>query len=291
MQKLLKQIFLFSILLLAAPTFAASISLEKILPSGNDLKVGDEVLLDLGLVSGGIEHNAIEGVLKVPPNFSIEKVITGQSFITIWIEDPTNFEKDTITFSGITPAGYNKEIGNVFSVVLRAKSAGAASVEASSVNVFKNDGLGTSISLGPDDLVLRVRGSKEGELPYLISLKDATPPEEFSIELLSNSDLFDGKYAIVWNTRDLASGIAAYDVYEGRRVFKQVVSPYVLENQKLNGKIKVIAYDNAGNTTEALLVPQNRFCIGVDCYRYSTVAIFAVLVLALLLLLWRKLKK
>jgi hypothetical protein len=116
----------------------------------------------------------------------------------------------------------------------------------------------------------------------LIAVKDSTPPLAFTAEIVSDHDLFDGEYVLVWNTRDLGSGIASYDVIERNRVFKQVSSPYVLENQRLNGKIKVVAYDHEGNTQTAEIIPPGKVCIGVNCFGYIE------LIAVVLALIWRK---
>ena len=291
MKNLLKTILILAVFFTGRFALAAEIAVEKFLPETNELKVGDEILLNVTLISEGTEYNAIEGMMKVPPIFTIDKVITGSSFISVWLESPTEFKDDTINFSGITPAGYNQEKGSVFSVVLKAVVSGGGSLTLADIAAYKNDGLGTRESIDNSSLLLRVREAREGELPYLIAVKDNTPPTEFSIEIVSNSDLFDGKYALVWNTRDLGSGIAAYDVYEGNRVFKQVNSPYLLENQHLNGKIKVVAYDHEGNMRATEIIPPGKVCVGVDCFSYAKLAVIFSLVVIVLVILCRNSKQ
>jgi hypothetical protein len=291
MNKIIQTFFIFLFLTPFGQLFAASISLEKVLPAGSDLKVGDEVLVNVNLLSEGVEHNAVEGVLKIPPIFTIEKIVTGNSFVTVWLEDPSRFDGDTIDFSGITPSGYNKETGLVFSVVLKAVGFGAGGVTFTEGSVYENDGLGTISELRDRELELRIRSIKDGEVPYLISVRDVTPPEEFKVELVKSPDLFEGRYALVWNTRDQGSGIRSYDVHEGRRVFKQVSSPYSLENQHLNGKIKVVAYDNEGNVRISELDQDHKICIGVDCLSYMQLVVIFALVVIALVILWIKSRK
>lgn len=291
MKEILKTALALSIFLFASPVLGANLSIQKSLPSNNDLKVGDEILLNLTMSSDGAEHNAIEGSLKIPPIFEVKGVVTGDSFVTIWLEDPSNFKDNVINFSGITPAGYNKETGLVFSVILKALAQGGGNITSDKVILYKNDGLGTSESLASTEFPLRIRGAIDGEAPYLIGVQDTTPPEDFKIELIKRNELFGGKSVIIWSTRDLGSGIKSYDVFEGRKVFKQVTSPYVLENQHLNGKIKVIAYDQEKNTRVVSLVPPGRVCLGVDCFSRTQSVFVLVVITILTFILWRKSRK
>lgn len=270
--------------------FAAGVSIEKVLPTSNDLKVGDEIFLDLSLRSEGVQYNAIEGSLAIPSIFEITKVVTGNSFVSVWLEDPVNFSEGTIVFSGIAPAGYNREVGQVFSVLLSAKAPGEGSIRLKNASLFRNDGKGTEEKIAGKSLGLEVRESRNGESPYRIDVKDVTAPEGFTIDLVHDPKLYDGRYAIIWNALDKGSGVASYDVIEGSRVFKQAKSPYVLEKQSLRGKIYVKAYDHEGNATLAVLVPPGKTCFGNSCYGLIDAGTL-IIVIVIIYLLWRKRKQ
>lgn len=291
MTNIFRIIIIISFLVSARNIFAADVILEQALPQTSDIKVGDEVLIVVSMVSEGVEHNAIEGVLIVPPIFEIDRVITGNSFVTVWLEDPAEFNDGQIRFSGITPAGYNRENGVVFSVVLKALSSGTANISMNDVGVFKNDGQGTREGLVVRHLPLRLRASKSEEEPYLILVKDVTQPQAFEVELVRNPDLYDGKYTLVWSARDVGGGISSYDVHEGKRVFKHVLSPYVLENQHLNGKIKVVAHDLEGNTRISEVVTPGKYCVDGLCFGYEALALIALVVALVLFYIWKKLRK
>ncbi len=280
-----------ALLLLSNSVFAGTVAITKLLPATNDLKVGDEVLIELDLVSGGTQYNAIEGSLFVSPIFEINKVITGNSFVSVWLNSPSVFEGNTINFSGIAPAGYNKEVGPIFSLILLSKDVGSGTVALKNVGIFKNDGLGTRENIAEKSFALSVRAATEDEIPYLVSVKDETPPEEFNIELVKDPGLYGGWYAIVWSALDKGSGIKSYDVLEGRRVFKQAESPYVLEKQSLGGKIYVKAYDYEGNVRTAVFTPPGKFCAGDSCFGRGYVAGMVIIVVAGIYLIWRKKKR
>ena len=290
MKNIFKTILFLSALFVANFAFAADFLISKELPKTNDIKIGDEVLVNVNFLAEGVNYNTFEGMLSVSENFEIMKAVTGNSFVSVWLQDPVNFEGNNIEFSGITPAGYNKETGILFSLILKAKSAGSAEISLKNIGVYKNDGLGTREDISDKRLTLSVRYGSANEEPYLISVKDTTLPEEFKIELLKDDNLYDGKYALIWSALDKGSGIKSYDVLEGRNVFKHVSSPYVLENQRLNGKIKVIAYDHEGNTRESIIIPPGKSCVGDTCFGIVPVGVVVLVIVIILFAIWRKRK-
>ncbi len=291
MKKLFKIIFVFVLVMYSRNILAADFLVSKELPASNDIKVGDEILVTLGFAAEGVTYNAFEGKVVVDDAFEVLKTVTGSSFVTAWVDNPADFDSREITFSGITPAGYNKERGIVFSLVLKAVSAKSGSIRLTESSVYRNDGAGTKDVVPESSLRLDVRELRAGEEPYLISVRDVTAPEPFEIKLEDDSTgLFGGFRVLIWNTVDKASGIARYDLHIGRKVFKQVESPYVLEKGMPHGKIRVIAYDYEGNTREATLIPPGTVCVPGACI--STVfAIVFVVVIGGLVIIWRKRKK
>lgn len=291
MKNIFKIIFVFAFVFSCQRIFAADFIVSKELPATDDIKVGDEVLVTIGFAAEGVTYNAFEGTIVVDESFEVLKTVTGSSFVTVWLDNPADFDSKEITFSGITPAGYNKERGIVFSLVLKAVSAKSGIIKLTESSVYRNDGAGTKDVVPESSLRLNVREPRDGEESYLISVRDVTAPEPFQIKLEDDtSGLFGGFKVLIWNTVDKASGISGYDLHIGRKVFKQVESPYVLEKGAPHGKIRVIAYDYEGNTREATLIPPGTVCVPGACV--STVfAIVLVIVIGGLVIIWRKRKK
>lgn len=290
MNKTFKTTFIFLVFLITSQmVFAGDVFISQELPKTNDLKVDDQILVNINLNSQGTEYNAVEGVLNIPKIFEIEKVVTGNSFISVWLENPVNFSNSIVEFSGIAPAGYNKETGLIFSIVLKVKDAGFGNLELENLGLFENDGLGTRENIREKKLSFNTRSRGSDEDPYLISVKDTTPPEEFEIKIIKDQNLSDGLYTLVFSAIDKGSGVKSYDVFEGRHVFKQENSPYVLENQRLNGKIKVVATDHEGNGQTAEITPPGKVCVGASCFGAGFV--IGLVVIVVLVILWRKLKK
>lgn len=288
--KFYKTILVIFFVFVARVSFAGNLTLEKSLPATNNLKVGDEVLLNVNFQSDSQVFNALEGKLSVGRGFEIVKAVTGNSIISVWLKNPANFEGGSVEFAGITPAGYNREAGLAFSMILRAKESGSTKISLTDAKLFLNDGKGTEQKVFDKSLSFNISSASEEYEPYKISVRDITAPEEFKIQILKDPNLFDGRWTLVFGTQDKGSGIRAYDVFEGNHVFKQVTSPYVLENQRLNGKIKVVAIDHEGNITTESLTPPGKVCLGTNCFGWVTIVVIVVLVFGSTIL-WRKFKK
>lgn len=96
---------------------------------------------------------------------------------------------------------------------------------------------------------------------------DTTIPEPPELKIGKDPSVFEGKYFLSFAAQDKMSGVDYYEVKEGKGDWKRVMSPYVLEDQKLGQKIislKAIyrakpvivrAYDKAGNYQTAEIKP------------------------------------
>jgi hypothetical protein len=93
-------------------------------------------------------------------------------------------------------------------------------------------------------------------------------PSPFSIELVQDNNVFNGKYYIVFSTTDKQSGIDHYEVLEEpirelslfkwgapNHAWVRVKNPYVLTDQRLQSVIRVKAVDKAGNERIATYAP------------------------------------
>jgi len=87
---------------------------------------------------------------------------------------------------------------------------------------------------------------------------DTMPPEEFRPEIGKDPSMFEGKYFLSFATNDSSSGLDYFQVKEGKRDFKRVNSPYLLEDQSLRSKISVKAVDKAGNEKITEIAPSKK---------------------------------
>ena len=94
--------------------------------------------------------------------------------------------------------------------------------------------------------------------------KDTDPPELFTPEITSDSNVFDGRWFLVFAAQDKGSGVANYAVHESRQIKSQIAtkdwnaaeSPYLLNDQKLKSYIYIKAVDKAGNERFIVLPPK-----------------------------------
>lgn len=207
------------------------------------------VLLD----SSGEDINAIEGVLYYDDNFfDLVGIADGNSIVTSWINKPKD-EEGKIVFSGIMAGGYlgtidpitnNVGPGILFELMLVPKTEGEGSVTITDAVVYKNDGLGTSKNIATKDI--SIESSMNGFSDYTESADDIRPLV-FSPIISKSPDMFEGRYFLVFDTKDKESGIDHFEVREGRRDWVEAESPYVLVDQTLTSRIRVKAIDKAGN--------------------------------------------
>lgn len=243
-------LFLAAYFLFSLQASAANLNLVSPL---SEIGIKQEFRVDLILNTEGQEINAVEAKISFPETLLILKEIRdGNSTINFWIERPKIKKAGIIDFSGIIPGGYQGANGFLFSAVFEAKESGGGAIEIHSAMVLRNDGKGTpantqisNFQFNINDVLNDVRRPE---------IKDIDPPELFTPEIVSDPDIFNGKWFLVFATQDKGSGIDHYKVCERIKTMCTVAeSPYVLQNQNLNKKIFVKAFDKYGNERIAIL--------------------------------------
>jgi hypothetical protein len=79
---------------------------------------------------------------------------------------------------------------------------------------------------------------------------DSRSPMPIEAYISQESTLFEGKYFLIFSTVDKTSGVDHYDIIEGKELFGNASSPYVLKDQSQSKSITIRAFDRAGNSTE-----------------------------------------
>lgn len=85
---------------------------------------------------------------------------------------------------------------------------------------------------------------------------DKTPPESFTPVIAQQLNEYGGLFFATFATIDLMSGIDEYQVKDGDALYRNLSSPYVLQDQSLTKSILVRVIDKAGNVTEVTLPAQ-----------------------------------
>ncbi len=246
MKRNILSILIFTILLLATTSEAASVYFEKKLQS---ISLGDTFMVDVYADTEGLEVNGVEGVINLEGNINILNLITAGSVFDMWPVKPS-INGNSIEFTGGSPSSVSGRKNKLFSIVLRANNIGDAKLSVKSADLFLGDGKATRLSaMGknmPFVINKNINNIKIDELSDII-LNDKIPPENFDIVIGQDHSVFDGKYFISFYTVDNQSGINRYEVRENNLPAIRATHSYVLEDQTLSGFVEVKAIDNAGN--------------------------------------------
>lgn len=280
MNHFFKIFFITFLFFFALHIFAADIRIQtsEVVSITNDFLV--HVILD-----SSQSINAIEGTLIYPSELlSVKEIRDGDSVINFWMESPVANETGKISFSGITPGGFSGEDNSIFTVLFEAKKIGEANLGFQGVKVLLNDGQGTATTVALGDEVVSIKSG--GEVVLVPEVLDTEIPEDFTPILAQDPNLFDGKYFLVFSTKDKISGIDHYAIREGTRgEFENVDSPYLLKDQTLHKKIFMRAIDKAQNVREVVFDPQKKNAL------YKNKLLFAIILLLGVMLVYNFRKK
>ncbi len=178
------------------------------------------------------------------------------SVINFWVEKP-NCDETTrlLTFSGITPGGFQGEKGRLLVIKFKAEKEGTAvlSFDKEKTKVFLHTPDAIEDSLILEKMQLPIVKGKEN-LP--VQRPDNDPPEEFTPHIAADPTVFESKWFLVFSAQDKGSGIDHYEVCEGKRKCVVAESPYLLQNQNLDREIVVKAIDKSGNERIAVVEPK-----------------------------------
>lgn len=251
--------------------------------------VGELFKADLFINTEKENINAMAGkVIFSSDLLELKEISDGNSIVNLWVDRP--MVETPVSFSGITPGGYNGPNGLLFSLIFRVLKSGPASIKVIEEQALLNDGKGTEAKLSASAFILQTVAS-DGE-PADYSITDKTPPESFVPEITQDKNIEDDKWFAVFVTQDKESGIDHYEVQENTKNkpgdnWQIAVSPYVLQDQTLQSYVYVKAVDKAGNTTLAVVNPKN-------ASPYKKFLIYGIILVAIIIFgilgprLWRK---
>lgn len=221
---------------------AAEIRLDA---SKVDVRVGEEFLIHVFMYSNE-PVNAVEGSIVFPDtSLEVKEIHDGGSAVNFWIERP-QVSQGTISFSGVTPGGFVGVNNLLFSIVLVGKREDTASVALIDTHALKHDGVGTELPVSYKNATIYIEPGDDSIRKEVMN--DSELPEDFIPTIARDPNLFDGEYFLVFATQDKGSGIARYEIREGRwGWYTQAESLYLLAHQRLDRDIYVKAVDNMDN--------------------------------------------
>lgn len=240
----MRTLFLTAVFLIALPASAAVLSVTP-----KEISSDGETLVSVVIDTEGEVINALEMDIALPEEDArITEIHEGTSVVSFWTSAAT-IQNSAMTLSGIIPGGFQGE-GTVVSFLVSGRREGTARILIENVSVLRNDGKGTSIPTRVADTTLSLSPDAAAQ----DSSKDTTPPEPFSIAVVSDTSVEGGVFVAIFATQDKQTGVASYEIQETREFFPDgkawvpAKSPYILSDQSLSGSIFVRATDYAGNS-------------------------------------------
>lgn len=238
---------------LAAPSvFAAAIVFEA--DTGSSAPLGT-FTVGAYLDTEGESINAIEGKIFFPAEMlTAEEVRAGNSLVPLWLEAP-RAESGAIPFTGLIPAGIAGKKLFLFSVVFRGQSTGIALLASDLSKVLRNDGTGDEVPVRQTPFSVAVVPSALGSPAVSGYKEDVLPPDIFRPVFGVDEGLFGGSHFLAFVAQDKGSSVSYYEVREEGYAPVRAISPYLLQNQKLDKKVIVTAFDMNGNMRVAVAYP------------------------------------
>lgn len=217
--------------------------------------------VDVVLDPNNSVYNGIEGTVSFSDNtLSFVRAETATSIVNYFIEQPTAVT-NTIHFSGIMLGGFKGLInpfdpthllpGPVIRLVFVGKAPGTATIATSYIHVTDNDGQGTLENVKDATASLNVSSTVA---PSMYTAPSTVPPT-ITASIVRDPNLFNNKYALVFDATDKQSGIDHVSLQEGSGPWITISSPYLLQDQSRQSILTLRAYDNAGNVTTITIAP------------------------------------
>ena len=307
-RKTTKILVVLSFVLVSISVLPANAASLNLISPVSEIGIGQRIYVDLMLDTEESDINAVQGTINFPGDIlKFDSLNDGDSIITFWVERPHTLSGQLV-FSGVIPGGFSGVLspyyqgarpGKILRLYFIAKTNGSALIKLTDAKVLLNDGKGTEADLKISNFRFAIHETPLIET-RIDTKEDVESPEDFRPEIVSDPNLFNGKYVLVWIAKDKGSGIDYYEIAEERGsltlnyaelLWQTAESPYILKDQKLKSYIYVKAVDRAGNIRIVYLPPSY-----VPWYKKPLVDIIGGLVLLIVLLLtarwlWRLLSK
>ncbi len=279
--------FAFAILFLPA-TVRAGIEIK----TDAEVYLNEDFSLSVLFKEDQISANGVSGEIWFQPKtFALKSISDGGSAVSLWLQQPKE-QGEKVVFSGITPGGI--VTGKLFNLKFLAKQEGDFFISLKNSQVFLNDGSGKKNQIMEQTVKIHVlppvNAIKSVKEPSLEEA-DTVPPENFSVNISRNENIFQNQWFAAFSATDGQSGVYKYEALESLSHkmpdggFVEVKSPYVLKDQSRKSYIFFKVYDRAGNFSLQTVSPQTvekNELFGIIKY----VIIFVVILV--ILSVWRK---
>ena len=219
----------------------------------NIVGIEEQFYVDLLIDPNDSAINGVEGFVHFNnEEISLVRIEEGKSVVGLWIENPKMIEKDLIKLSGVIPNGFNGIIdpfnpkhklpGIIARFVFKGLKPSQSQIITSPFVLSLNDGLGTLENTKSFNAPVVVQNVLN---PFVYkNEQDVNPELEF--EIVRDENLFNNKYTLIFQAKDKDTGIEKVMIKEGRRDWKEIESPYQLEDQSRHSAISILATNFSG---------------------------------------------
>jgi hypothetical protein len=227
--------------------------------SSGSIFAGDTAIIDVYLNTENQTINSIDGSILLRDenggNFEVKDISLVNSAFTMWPRKPSLEDDYKIYFVGGVPGGVKSDRALLFRVIVKINQSGTFTIKPNGLLAYVNDGLGTEVKIIKDSSSISVGESKgEPKDLWLETISnDNVPPEPFTIKIIQDENLFDGRRFAYFETTDSSSGIDYYEIREGSNPSVRTGTSYVIISEEKKVELIVTAHDKAGNFRVATL--------------------------------------
>jgi len=268
-------------------TYAASIITNDV-----TVGVGEQIVIPIKLDTEGATVNTISGEVTISGDaVSINSLNEQNSVVSLWVERPEH-SADKVTFAGIIPGGFrgvlgagvnSYEPGIILNIVILGKKVGEGTLNVSITTLVEHAEKQNLIPVA--DKLVNIRVVEGGE-SNIVRYVDTEPPELFKPVIVSSHYVSDTGYALVFQTRDVGSGIDHYEVKVADGEFLRAENPYPLDKSQIHSIIYVKAIDRAGNERTVKL--ENFFTAANSSFGLIIKVVVAFSVVLILFIVFKK---
>jgi hypothetical protein len=230
-------------------------------PQESIIGVDDPFVVTIKL-DADLPLNAVSVTALVPSDVHPQKFLTGESPISLWVEEPRwNPDDHTVTFAGIVPGGIHEQGLTLLAIEfapLEASGTIAFSFDVSETVAYLHAPDGTQDTVRLDPIKIPVVAWKGNEP---VGPEDTLAPEPFEPQIARSPDVFDNAWFAAFSTVDKGSGIDHYEVQEQidsnphTGGWEVAISPYRLRDQRRGSFVFMKAVDRNGNERVAVMPP------------------------------------
>lgn len=260
-------IIIFALLcLIPSLSFAADVSIY----SDKNVEIGNSFEILINANTDGVPINSIDIVIDYDESLvSFSGYKTESTITPVWIDSPHE-KNGNIYMSGIIPGGVSglydprditqSELGPIpiARLLFTTKNQGNAKFSFIKTEILEHDGEGTKLSHTQTGTTVLIKNNFGGtdNLSREISIEDKEKPEPFSITFLEASASSSTPSMIIFEARDIGSGIKEYKMNKGGSMWINIQSPWEVRKGIFPYNLTVRAYDFAGNFEDSSIYIQ-----------------------------------